>query len=233
MSAGPAAIVPARAGLLCWAAVCGGATVLAFAWFAAWIAGGILPRTIDGAPGPRWETGPALLWNASLFVGYCGLHSLLARSWCKRVTRRFVPASVERVTYCGLFSVLIIAFCWVWAPMPAPVWRVESAVGVAALWTLFGLAWAGHLWSIWYIDLAEFFGLRQVGFALRGEAYRPPPEADRRTYLIGHVPLVVTLAIIPWAAPSMSQGHLLLAVIGTLYCGLGAWWADRDVSLPH
>jgi hypothetical protein len=215
-----------RLGLVLYGALCSGATAFCFVFFAAWISNVLLPVTIDsGSPGP---VASSLALDAVLLVAFCLLHSAGARTRLKRILRRRIPHEIERASYCLVFSVLLAALCLVWQPVPALVWQVENPVGVAALHGLFALAWAIHLLGIALIDHIEFFGLRQIGFAVRGESYRPLPPVPRRRYVLTHVPVVVGLALVPWATPSMSLGRLLFAVLATLYCALGAWWSDRD-----
>jgi hypothetical protein len=63
---------------------------------------------------------------------------------------------------------------------------------------------------------------------MRGEGYRPLPPVSRGYYLSTRLALVISLALIPWAAPVMTAGRLQLCIFMTIYTGLGAWLSNQD-----
>src|SRR5262249_40930295 len=88
--------------------------------------------------------------------------------------------------------------------------------------------WIVHMTSIVLMNHNEFWGLRQIGFAMRREEYRPLPPVSRRYYLWTRLALVITLALIPWASAVMTVGRLQLSIFMTMYTVLGAWLSNRD-----
>src|SRR5262249_27741579 len=90
------------------------------------------------------------------------------------------------------------------------------------------LLWVLHMASIVLMNHNEFFGLRQIGLAIEGKAYRPLPPVSERYYLWTRLTLVITLALFPWASPVMTAGRLQLCLFMTAYIVLGAWLSNRD-----
>ena len=168
-----------------------------------------------------------------LLAIFCAAHSVLARTRVKQWTRRFVPRPLERATYCLVFAVLLVGLCLAWQPVPQVMWRITSPAGVAAILALFVLAWVAHFAAIFWMNYAEFFGLRQCWLAAHGKEYRPPTPLNRRDFAISHTMLVVSLMAIPWFTPVMSLGQLYFCSFLVLYDVIGSWLAHRDAGAPE
>ncbi len=202
-------------------------TMASFAFCGFWIVNlSFMPVTIDG--GTPLPTAQAVLINSLLMIGFGLHHSFFARTSLKKIMRRFIPKNLERITYCLTSAVLLFAFCFLWEPMPAPVWTITAPAGA---WLMYGLLLfftAVHFFSIYKIDHNDFFGLRQVGLEARGEPYTPMPPVSEQYYMVWHVVLALSLAILPFFTPEMSVGHLFMAVVWFTYTGFGAWLSHRD-----
>lgn len=109
------------------------------AYLAGFLGNFLVPKSIDsGSPDSFWT---ALLVNVTL-LGLFGLqHSGMARQGFKEWLARWIPDLLVRSTYVLVSSIVLILFFWLWRPMPAVVWSVESVVGRALLWSGFGLGW--------------------------------------------------------------------------------------------
>jgi protein-S-isoprenylcysteine O-methyltransferase Ste14 len=98
------------------------------------------------------------------------------------------------------------------------VWHVDNQ---AVRWTLYALAalgWLLVLSSTFLINHFDLFGLRQVwSYARRHELDRDMPFVTRAFYRIVRHPLMLGFLVAFWSTPSMSQGHLLFALMTTGY----------------
>jgi len=197
-------------------------------YFVFWVYRFGVGKTVDsGVPG---DPVAAFAVDTVLLTIFCVSHSLLARTRVKRWMRRLVPHLLERATYCLLFGLALFGLCFAWRPLPEVLWRITSPAGLAAIVALFALCWVAHFGALFWMGYGEFFGLRQVLLAARGEEYRPPTPMTRRDFAVSHGLLVVSLVLIPWATPTMSVGQLYFCVFLAVYDVAGAWLSSRDMS---
>jgi hypothetical protein len=213
--------------LAAYGSVCYAASMLSLIVLFAWLGGyEFFPIRLDDGPGAL-SLG-AMAWNTAIMVAFALYHSVFARTSVKEWTRRWVGRNLERVTYNLISAVLAGLLCLAWRPMPVRVWEVASPEAASAVHAAYVILWIAHMTSIVLMNHNEFWGLRQVGFAMRREAYRPLPPVSRGYYLWTRLVLVVTLALIPWASPVMTVGRLQLSIFMTAYTVLGAWLSNRD-----
>jgi protein-S-isoprenylcysteine O-methyltransferase Ste14 len=129
-----------------------------------------------------------------------------------------------------LFSSLALALlCWQWRAMPAVVWQIADPHIANAV---IGLSLVGFLivlTSTFLINHFELFGLHQVANNLGN---RPMPAPRFRTplyYKLVRHPIYLGFIIAFWAAPTMTVGHLLFAVVTTGYIIIGTLLEERDL----
>jgi methanethiol S-methyltransferase len=187
----------------------------------------LVPKTIDsGQPGPLV---PALLINLLLLGAFAIQHSVMARPAFKRWWTRIVPQPMERSTYVLLSSLILCLLFVVWRPLPDPIWSVQSPVGRALLFGLFGLGWLTVLCSTFMINHFELFGLKQA-IARHQQDSSPPSLTTRYLYQFVRHPIMLGFIIAFWSTPSMSQGHLLFAVMTTAYIFIGIALEEHDMQ---
>ena len=190
----------------------------------------VVPITIDGDPAaPAAPLAQALIVNLVLMSIFAIQHSVMARQQFKRWWIKFVPASVERTTYVLLASLALALLIWQWRPMPAIVWQIADPQLAATVTGLSFLGWLIVLTSTFLINHFELFGLHQVTNNLSG---RPMPAPRFRTPLLYRFvrhPIYLGFIIAFWAAPTMTQGHLLFAAVTTAYILVGTWLEERDL----
>lgn len=190
----------------------------------------LVPKSVDGGAVAPWPQ--ALGIDLLLIVLFGVQHSVMARRGFKRWWTRIVPPVVERSTFVVATCLVLVLMFWAWAPIVTPVvWQVEQPVGVALLWSVFGLGWLLVLVSTFLLDHFELFGLKQVFAALTG---RTPSEIGFRTPLVyRHVrhPLYLGLLLGFWSVPVMTAGRLLFAAGFTVYILVGVAFEERDLVL--
>jgi methanethiol S-methyltransferase len=191
----------------------------------------IVPKSIDsGEPEPF---GQAVLINVLLLGLFAIQHSVMARPAFKRWWTRFIPQPVERSTYVLLASLALIFLFWQWRPMIDVVWNVENTVGRVALWIIFFLGWVTVLVGTCLINHFDLFGLRQVYLYQRGEAYSDLAFRTPFLYKIVRHPIMLGFIIAFWSTPHMSMGHLLFAMVTTVYILIAIQLEERDILSIH
>ena len=65
--------------------------------------------------------------NVALFTVFALHHSIMARTGAKAWITRLVPPALERSVYVWIASVLFLAVCWLWRPLPGVIWQTRGA----------------------------------------------------------------------------------------------------------
>ncbi len=188
-----------------------------------------VPKSIDTVAGAPAALGTAVIVNIVLLGIFAVQHSGMARPGFKQWWMRMVPEPIERATYVLLSSLVMILLFWQWQAMPGMVWKVDHAFWTPLLWVVYGLGWAILLLATVMINHFHLFGLQQVFVHLRG---KPQPEAEFKEpgfYKLVRHPIMVGWIIIFWATPEMSIGHLLFAIVTTVYILIALQLEERDL----
>jgi hypothetical protein len=117
-----------------------------------------------------------VVWNVVLFSVFALHHTVFARERIRGALTQ-VLGPVERSFYVWVASLLFIAVCRLWLPLPGIVWEVE---GVARFILIFlqigGIAFS--VYSAAAIDIWELAGIRQLNSQLpTSPPSRPETEA--------------------------------------------------------
>jgi protein-S-isoprenylcysteine O-methyltransferase Ste14 len=165
--------------------------------------------------------------NAALF-GLFGLHhSIMPRSTAKRWLARVVPPQLERTFYVWAASVLLAAVCLFWRPVPGWIYDVRGGWA----WVLYAVQVAGIALTARasaQLDVLELAGIRQVQ---GGRRPRPPaPLQVRGPFTLVRHPVYLGWILIVFAAPHMTAGRFVFAVISTLYLAIAVPFEERSLQ---
>ncbi len=206
------------------------AAILPMVYFVGFLANVVVPKSVDS--GPVGPAGGALAVDLAWLVGFAGVHSLLARPAVKSRLTAYFPVELERSLYSLIAGAQIAFLCAAWRPLPFAIWSVPAAWGAARalLWALQCAGWGIVVVALLTISSAHLFGLRQAWSAARGLAYAAPRFESRGIYRRIRHPIYAGTIVAFWATPEMSQGHLLLVGVLTIYLFIGLAFEERDLE---
>jgi protein-S-isoprenylcysteine O-methyltransferase Ste14 len=164
--------------------------------------------------------------NVVLFTVFALHHSIMARTGAKAWLTRILPADLERSVYVWIASLLFLAVCWMWQPLPGMIWQVRGTVVIVMLYLaqVFGIAItlrAAQIVGIW-----ELAGVKQPDLTKPIEF-----RADGPFSLVRH-PIYLGWVLMVFATPEMTTSRLLFAVISTLYLVAAIPFEERSL-LEH
>jgi len=198
-------------------------------YWVAFLADRWVPITVNQRPGEAVSPGLAVTIDLALVLLFGLQHSVMARPGFKRWWTRIVPPALERSTYVLLASFFLTLLMLLWQPIPGVVWQVESTAGQTVLWALFALGLPFGVVASFQIDHFDLFGLRQVWLQFRGRPYTPPEFTQPWLYRVVRHPIQLGVLLLLWPLPTMTAGHLLLAVSMTIYVLIGLYFEERDL----
>ncbi|WP_231481241.1 isoprenylcysteine carboxylmethyltransferase family protein [Sediminibacter sp. Hel_I_10] len=140
----------------------------------------------------------------------------MARPAFKKWLTQFINPAVERSTYILLASVILLFIYWKWQPMTTIVWETENLASHVLLAVFFS-GWLIVFLSTFMINHFELFGLTQIYQNFKDQSFTHPEFQVNWFYKLVRHPLMLGFIIAFWAAPVMTYGRLLFAVVTTSY----------------
>ncbi len=187
----------------------------------------VVPKTIDS--GTREPLALAISINLLLMGLFAVQHSVMARPAFKRIWTRIVPQPIERSTYVLAACIVTAVLMWQWRSIDFIIWDLRNSGLRVALWCLFAAGWLLVPAVTLLINHFDLFGTRQVWLHLKRREQTTLPFREPSLYKRIRHPLYVGWAIAFWAAPTMTAGHLMFALIMTLYMAVAVIFEERDL----
>lgn len=176
------------------------------------VSGLVVPKAID--TGTESGVFEAIGVNLALMALFAVQHSGVARSSFKHWGRPFIPKSIEPSTHVLCASLATLLLFWQWRPMPAVIWQVEEPEMAMLIATLSFVAWVVVFTGAFLIGRSEPVGVYRVASSNAGRQMEPVAPIHHRLL---RQPIYPGIIVALWAAPTMSAGHVLLAVAATSY----------------
>lgn len=191
-----------------------------------------VPRSIDTNP-PAATLTRALIANVILLSIFAIQHSVMARPSFKRLFTKIVPPAIERSTFVLLSSLALLLLFWQWRSITDVVWDMQNTAGQYVLLAAFAFGWLMVLLSTFLINHFDLFGLRQVYLYSKSKEYTPVGFKEILFYKFVRHPIMLGFIIAFWATPRMTYGHLLFAVVTTVYILVAIQLEERNIAEAH
>jgi protein-S-isoprenylcysteine O-methyltransferase Ste14 len=177
-----------------------------------------------------------VVWNVVLFSVFALHHTVFAR---ERVRHALAQAfgRLERSFYVWLASLLFIAVCKLWLPLPGTVWEVKGAASLALLVLQIG----GIVFSVVSaaaIDIWELAGIRQLNSQLPTPNAQPLPTPNAQKQfefkttgpygLVRH-PIYLGWFVIVFCVGTMTMTRFVFAVVSCIYILLAIPFEERSL----
>ena len=197
--------------------------------------------TVFGAGGDGPLRASAVVWNVLLFSAFALHHSVFARERIRHaLTQALGP--LERSFYVWVASLLFIAVCWLWLPLPGVIWDVADAgLGGAARVILLFLQIGGISFSVYSaaaLDAWELAGIRQLNSQLPTTNARPLPTRNSQTefefkttgpYGLVRHPIYLGWFLIVFAVGTMTMTRFVFAVVSCIYLLVAIPFEERSL----
>jgi hypothetical protein len=166
------------------------------------------------------------LIDLAFFTAFALHHSVFARVGLKTWIRRVAPPALERSLYVWASSLLFLATCWFWQPVPGIVWQVGGFAGLLMMAAQFGAAVFAVV-AARGLDVLDLAGVRQV---LAPAAQAPARLLDDRgPYRLVRHPIYLGWWGMVWLPPVMNGTRLVFAATSCAYLLLAIPFEERDL----
>lgn len=195
-------------------------------WTVCFLAGAVVPRTVDGPS--RTSADVAVAVDLALLGLFAAQHSVMARREVKAWLRRRIPVALERTMFVLATDVCLVALLVFWQPWGGQLWDVDGPAAVV-LWSLCAVGWLLAIAATFAVDHLELTGLRQAGWAGSGSSVQTAELQTGGLYAVVRHPLLTGMLLAFWATPQMGASHLLFALASTAYVAVGMRFEERDL----
>jgi protein-S-isoprenylcysteine O-methyltransferase Ste14 len=161
--------------------------------------------------------------DVALFSAFALHHSIFARDPVRARVRRAVSAELERSAYVWVASLMLIAVCWLWRPVPGALWQVPrpwswgaTAIQLVAIW------WT--LRSAAVIDVWDLAGVRHVSTDVGRWEFRTDGPYGR----VRH-PIYLGWILLVFSVGTMTMTRFVFAVVSTLYLVIAIPFEERTL----
>ena len=174
---------------------------------------------------PAANTGSTIrdaIANVALFTIFALHHSIMARTGAKAWLTRVVPRDLERAVYVWIASLLFLAVCWWWLPLPGVIWTTTGvAFWVLSAIQLFGVALT--------LRAARMVGVWELAGVTQPDHTKPIEFRASGPFAIVRHPIYLGWLLIVFATPVMTTSRLVFAVISSAYLVAAIPWEERSL----
>ena len=160
--------------------------------------------------------------NVLLFTVFALHHSVMARTGAKAWLTRQVPPDLERSMYVWIASVLFLAVCWLWQPLPGVLWVTSGPL----FWLLLAIQMSGVLLTL---RAARIVGVWELAGVRQPDHTKPVDFRASGPFAIVRHPIYLGWLLIVFAAPVMTTSQLLFAVISSAYLVAAIPWEEASL----
>jgi protein-S-isoprenylcysteine O-methyltransferase Ste14 len=185
--------------------------------------------------GMRTGLGPlqgplAWLANAALVLHFPLLHSWLLTSAGRVRLARLVPCGLGRdlstTTYAMAASLQLVVVFGLWSPSGVTWWEPQGAARTA-FDAAFAASWLLLARAMWDAGLDVQSGAKGWLAVVRGRRPRYGPFPQHGLFRVCRQPVYLAFALTLWTGAVWTPDHLMIAVVWTAYCVLGARVKER------
>lgn len=177
--------------------------------------------TTFGVPAAGRDRTPAVAWNVTLFTLFAVHHSVFARDRVRRWVTRLVPAPIERSFYVWIASLILIAVCALWRPVPGVAWDAEGML----LWALRLLQATGVWLSLRSVVI---LGIRELAGVTPLVAGGPEFKTTGPYGWVRH-PIYTGWFLMVFAAAPMTMTRLVFAAVSGAYLLIAIPFEERSM----
>ncbi len=180
-----------------------------------------LPQTLTTTEAIMIDLGLVLLFGLQ--------HTLMARKGFKKWILTCLPEPMERATYVLLSGIALGLVYLFWQPIDGVVWNFSGSTVGTIMIGLYIFGWTFSTVATFIINHFELFGLSQ---AYRHLKSLPVPKENfkvRFFYTFVRHPIQLGIMIGLWATPLMTYGHLLFAILFSVYIMIGLAYEEKDL----
>lgn len=172
----------------------------------------------------------AFITNLVLLSIFAVQHTVMARPGFKKWWTKIVGPAMERSIFVLLASLALLLMYWQWQSISVIIWHVENPVIAGIIKGFFALGWLIVLLSTFMVNHFHLFGLKQVIDNLKNKPQAELTFTKRYLYKFVRHPIMLGFLIAFWATPTMTLGHLLFAVVTTLYIFIAVkFFEEKDL----
>jgi protein-S-isoprenylcysteine O-methyltransferase Ste14 len=161
-----------------------------------------------------------ITWNVVLFTVFALHHSVFARQPVRAAIARTLPQPLERSFYVWVASLMFIAVCALWRPVPGVAWRVDGSM----LWVLRAVLAAGILLTLRsaiVLDFRDLAGLRPASGSIEFKTRGP--------YGWVRHPIYSGWFLMVFAVSPMTMTRLVFAVVSCAYLIVAIPFEERSL----
>ncbi len=193
-------------------------------WLYPW---SFMPTNIDN--GNTQDIILSITIDTTLILLFGIQHSLMVRASFKRWIERYFSSAGIRVTYTIVSSIFLALIMIFWQPIDIKIWNFENGLWYWFFTILYFVGWGVAIISTFLIDHFALFGLHQAYKEFKAQKEPKSSFQIRGFYKFVRHPIQAGTILGIWATPQMSLGHLLFAIIFTIYIMIGLYFEERDL----